>query len=71
MTYFPPLAVYRNSIFEQEKAALDTMSNLIKSREYNVQNVTVSLKCSYYVFSNIMIKPISPKPQCFRDTGWH
>lgn len=49
MTYFPPrcLPAFHIDISRQEKAALDT--NLMKSREYNVQNVTVSLRCSYFV----------------------
>lgn len=48
MTCFP-LAVYRHSKMtfpHRKKAALDHRTNLIKSREYNVQNVTV--RC-YYV----------------------
>lgn len=50
MTCFP-LAVYRHSkttLPHRKKAALDYGTNLIKSREYNVKNVTVRCCLSDY-----------------------
>lgn len=35
------------------------MSDLIKSREYNVQNVTV-IVCPMRMFTDVMIKPVFP-----------
>lgn len=52
--------------FHAGRGCVRYTSNLIKSREHNVQNVTVSLKCSYFVSDDGV--RLHYDPNCFSIT---
>lgn len=63
---FSPQLFYRHSTehFQTGSSCFRRMSDLIKSREYNVQNVTVILR-PMRVFTDVMIKPVFPNRNVF------